>query len=184
MDGERFGRDRIDLRKRLAFLPEFAPVYPNWTPLQQIAMTVRLYEAETPESPRRIVDLLGEFDLLAVSESSISTLSRGQMYKTALVGLLAVNPELWILDEPLATGMDARAISAFRAHALYAAKRGRTILYSTQLVEIVEPLATHAAVIDHGRLRAWESVDELRAKGPPLAQTLAQLVEPKLESPT
>jgi ABC-type multidrug transport system ATPase subunit len=177
IDGERLGRERLDLRKRLAFLPEFAPVFPGWTPLQQIAMTVRLYGAETEDTPRRIVELLRDFDLLAAAESSLWTLSRGQAYKAALVGLLAVNPELWVLDEPFATGLDARAVTAFRRQASHAAKRGRIIVYSTQLIEVVEPLATRVAVVSRGNLTAWESIENLRAKGAPLIHSLAALLD-------
>lgn len=163
MDGRLFGRDAMDLRRRLAFLPEFAPVYPDWTPLAHISMLLRLYEKEEDKTlPQTIVALLREFDLLAVAESSMRTLSRGQMYKAALVALLAVDPELWILDEPFATGMDSRGLNAFRRHCQKAVQRGRTILYSTQLVEVVESLATRVCVVNKGRLVAWESLHDLK----------------------
>ena len=166
MDGRVFSRDALDLRRKLAFMPEFAPVYPSWTPLAHIAMLSRLYEKADDQSlPQRIVDLLRELDLLAVAESRMDTLSRGQMYKAALAGLLAVDPELWILDEPFATGMDSRGLSAFRRHCQEATKRGRTIFYSTQLVEVVDSLATRVCVVNKGRLAAWESLNDLRAQG-------------------
>lgn len=127
MDGRPFGRDAMDLRRKLAFLPEFASVYPDWTPLAHSSMLLRLYEQDDDQSlPQRIVALLREFDLLAVAESSMRTLSRGQMYKAARVALLAVDPELWIHDEPFATGMDSRGLMAFRRHCHEATKRGRT----------------------------------------------------------
>lgn len=165
MDGRPFSRDAMDLRRRLAFLPEFAPVYPDWTPLAHISMLLRLYEKEEDQTlPRRIVELFREFDLLAVAESSMNTLSRGQMYKAALVAMLAVDPELWILDEPFATGMDSRGLSAFRRHCQEAAKRGRTMFYSTQLVEVVESLATRVCVVNKGRLAVNTSLADLRAR--------------------
>lgn len=178
MDDHVFGREAMDLRRRLAFLPEFAPVYPSWTPLQHIAMLLRLYEKDQDQSlPQRIVDLLRELDLLAVSESRMDMLSRGQMYKAALAGLLAVDPELWILDEPFATGMDSRGLSAFRRHCQEASKRGRTILYSTQLVEVVESLATRVCVINKGRLAAWESLSNLRGKSEDITAQLTRWLD-------
>jgi ABC-2 type transport system ATP-binding protein len=178
MDGHVFGREEMDLRRRLAFLPEFAPVYPSWTPLQHIAMLLRLYEKDQdPSLPQRIVELLRELDLLAVSESPMNTLSRGQMYKAALAGLLAVDPDLWILDEPFATGMDSRGLSAFRRHCQEASKRGRTILYSTQLVEVVESLATRVCVINKGRLAAWESLSSLRTRCEEIPAQLARWLD-------
>jgi len=178
MDGRVFGREEMDLRRRLAFLPEFAPVYPSWTPLQHIAMLLCLYEKDQDQSlPQRIVDLLRELDLLAVSESSMLTLSRGQMYKAALAGLLAVDPELWILDEPFATGMDSRGIAAFRRHCREASKRGRTIFYSTQLIEVVESLATRVCVVNKGRLAAWESLESLRTSGEDIPAQLTRWLD-------
>jgi ABC-type multidrug transport system ATPase subunit len=178
MDGRPFGRDAMDLRRKLAFMPEFAPVYPDWTPLAHISMLLRLYEKEEDKTlPQRIVALLREFDLLAVAESNMRTLSRGQMYKAALVALLAVDPELWILDEPFATGMDSRGLTAFRRHCQEAAKRGRTIFYSTQLVEVVESLATRVCVVNKGRLAAWESLSDLRSRGEDIPALLTRWLD-------
>lgn len=184
MDSRPFGREAMELRKRLGFLPEFAPVYPDWTPLAHISMLLRLYEREEDQTlPVRIVELLREFDLLAVAESSMRTLSRGQMYKAALVALLAVDPELWILDEPFATGMDSRGLNAFRRHCQEAVKRGRTILYSTQLVEVVESLATRVCVVNKGRLVAWESLRDLKNRQADVPGLLTRWLE-KDESTT
>lgn len=187
IDGELFTRERIDLRKRLAFLPEFAPVFNENTPVQHIAMVKRLYDGEpsaaaTDEVATRIVDLLRDFDLIEVANRRLAELSRGQAYKTALCALLAVDPELWIFDEPFATGMDARAVAAFRRHAEAAVKRGRTIFYSTQLIELVDSLATRVAIIDRGRLVLWESLSELRSRGS-VHDALSQWVEAPAEKP-
>jgi ABC-type multidrug transport system ATPase subunit len=161
-DGEVFRRDRIDLRKRLAFLPDTPPVSPNFTPIQHIGMCLRLYEAHRPGVEAEAVALLREFDLLPLAESQMSTLSRGQAYKAALCGLIAVDPEVWLFDEPFASGMDPRGLAAFRRYVHKATGRGRTIIYSTQIVEVAESFCDEVVILDNGRLQMHMTIDALR----------------------
>lgn len=163
-DGELFRRDRLDLRRRLLFLPDFPPMFPALTVAGQIGLWLRLYgrDGDAGAASARVLDLLGEFDLLPLADAPVSSLSRGQAYKTALVALLAVDPELWLLDEPFASGMDPHGIAAFRTHARAAAKAGRTVIYTTQILDIAEKFSDRVCVLERGAVRAWESVEQLR----------------------
>ena len=75
------------------------------TVLEHLAMCVKLYEVATPDG-ERVARVLEQLSLLTLVKMPIGRLSRGQIYKCALAALLVVDPELWILDEPLASGMD------------------------------------------------------------------------------
>src|SRR5688500_14882490 len=92
---EAFSRDRLDLRRRMAFLPDFPVLFYEMSVLRHIGMMLRLYGAETQGIEGRVLDLLKEFDIFSVAENPLHTLSRGQIYKAALVGVIAVNPEVW-----------------------------------------------------------------------------------------
>ncbi|GMV99509.1 MAG: hypothetical protein AMXMBFR84_06480 [Candidatus Hydrogenedentota bacterium] len=162
LDGDLFTRDRMDLRRRLNVLPDFPVVIEEWPILRQIALTLRLYRRDDAGSGSRVADLLAEFDLLPLAEVPFNKLSRGQRYKAALVALLAVDPELWLLDEPFASGMDPAGIAAFRRHAQAAANRGSTILYTTQILEIVETFSDRICVLHKGQVYAFDSIDRLR----------------------
>ncbi|HVU32266.1 MAG TPA: ABC transporter ATP-binding protein, partial [Opitutaceae bacterium] len=105
-DAQPFLRRDLSLRRRLLFLPDFPPMFGHMTALQHIALLLRLYERETDNLDDRIIGNLREFDLLPLAEARLGTLSRGQLYKVALTALLAVAPELWLLDEPFASGLD------------------------------------------------------------------------------
>src|SRR6185503_3247271 len=105
-DDEGFGRDKLDLRRRLFFLPDFPVVFYEMSILRHIGMVLRVYEREEAGIEASVLRLLKEFDLFTVAENPLNTLSRGQVYKAALVALIAVNPEIWLLDEPFASGMD------------------------------------------------------------------------------
>jgi ABC-2 type transport system ATP-binding protein len=84
-DGEPFFRERLDLRRRFLFLPDFPPVFDEWSPLQHLGMTLRLYGLDGAGIEERVLDLLREFDLLPLANAPFGTLSRGQRYKAAFI---------------------------------------------------------------------------------------------------
>jgi ABC-type multidrug transport system ATPase subunit len=177
-DGELFRRDRIDLRRRFCFLADFPEVFPDMTLLRHIGMMVALYESERPGIEQTILELLREFALLPLIDAPLRTLSRGQAYKAALLGLLVVDPEVWMLDEPFASGMDPAGITGFRRHVRSALARGRTCLYTTQIVELAEGFSDAVCVLEEGRIAAFGAIDRLRhasADNRELAHVLALL---------
>ncbi len=163
-DGQRLTRDRLDLRRRLGFMPDFPCVYEEWSILRHAGMVLRLYEKTDPGVEERMLGLLRDFDLLPLARAPFNSLSRGQRYKGALVALLAAQPEVMLFDEPFASGMDPLGLSQFKRHALEAVSRGGTILYTTQLTELAEKFSDHVCVLHKGRLHAWGSMEELRAQ--------------------
>lgn len=173
-DGELFRRDRVDLRRRMFFLPDFPAVLPEMTLIQHIEMVVQLYQCDQPGIEESVIALLREFDLLPLVDCSLGTVSRGQSYKAALSALLAVDPELWLLDEPFASGLDPRGLAAFRSHCKEATIRGRTIIYSTQLIELVDGFADQICVLHNRRLIHFSSVFDFQQA---LADPLNQLAQ-------
>ena len=163
-DGEVFRRDRIDLRRRFGFIPDFPFVYNEMKVLQHIGMVLRLYEAIDERTEERVLELLEMFDILPLIDSQLGKLSRGQTYKVALATMIAVDPELWLLDEPFASGMDPRGITAFRRLARDAAARGRTVIYSTQLLDLAEMFSDRVCIIYQGKVHAFDTVVQLQAE--------------------
>jgi ABC-type multidrug transport system ATPase subunit len=163
-DNEVFTRDRLDLRARYHFVPDFPFVSPEWNVLQHIGMVLRAYGADEPGVEERVIELMEDFEILTLIDSAIGKLSRGQTYKAALVALMATDPEVWILDEPFASGMDPHGIAAFRRHARDAARRGRTVLYSTQLLELAESFSDRVCIIAEGKVHAFDPMSHLRSQ--------------------
>lgn len=161
-DGERFTRGSMNLRRRIAFLPDFPIVFPHYTVLRHIGMVLRLYEMDDPIVESRVLELLRGFDILHLVDTPMSKLSRGQAYKTALAALLAVDPELLLLDEPFASGMDPNGITFLKREARAAAARGHTLIYSTQILDIAETLSDRVLIIDRGHVRYYAPLGELQ----------------------
>jgi ABC-2 type transport system ATP-binding protein len=186
-DGEEFHRERLDLRRRLYVMPDFPFQFWEHSIIRNIAIVLRLYEADGAGASERVLQLLRDFDLLPLALRPIYSLSRGQCYKAGLVSLLAVDPELWLMDEPFASGMDPQGIVAFKHYAQNAVGRGRTILYTTQILEVAERFSDRICLIDKGEIRAFDSMEKLRERATDKDHVLQELLqhcrEKKRETP-
>jgi ABC-type multidrug transport system ATPase subunit len=163
-DEQEFQRDRLDLRQRIHILPDLPFLFWDQSVLRNISIVLRLFEADAEGAENRVLELLRDFDLLPLALRPVHSLSRGQAYKAGLVALLAVDREVWLLDEPFASGMDPHGIDAFKRHARAAAARGRTIIYSTQLLDVAERFSDRVCVIHKGEIRAFDTLDRLRER--------------------
>lgn len=178
-DGNKFTRNDVPARQRVMFLADFPLAYANMNALQHIGMVMKLYGKPVEGIEDKITAVFKDLDILPLVRIPLSTLSRGQLYKVMLTTLVAVNPELWLIDEPFASGMDPIGISCFKRYARAAAAAGRTILYTTQILEAAEGLCDSVCIIDKGLVRFTATSDELRKKAeagdPVVAQLLDQL---------
>jgi ABC-type multidrug transport system ATPase subunit len=162
LDGQRLDRGRLDLRRRLALLPDLSPVPAGATPIDYIDLVVSAYSARRRGLTELAVGLLDDLDLLPLIDTPAANMSRGQAYKVALAGMLAVSPDLWLCDEPFASGMDPQGLAVYRNHAQKTAGRGGTVLYTTQIVELAEQFSDRVLILDGGRLHACQPVENLR----------------------
>ena len=163
-DGEPFTRDRVDLRRRLYFMPDFPLVLGEMTVLQHVGMMLHLYGRDRQGIEERVLEVVTGLDLLTLVDTPMGNMSRGQLYKAALTGLIILDPELWLLDEPFASGMDPNGISLFKKEARAAAGRGRTVVYSTQLLDVAENLSDRVCILDKGEVRSFAPLSELQAQ--------------------
>ena len=163
-DGEEFHRGRLDMRHRMHILPDFPFLFWGQSIIRNISIVLRLFEADKDGAENRVLELLRDFDLLPLALRPVNSVSRGQAYKAGLVAMLAVDREVWLLDEPFASGMDPHGIDAFKRHARAAASRGRTIIYSTQLLDVAERFSDRVCVINKGEVHAFDTLDRLREK--------------------
>lgn len=175
LNDQELRRDALELRRGVQFLPDFPFHFWEQSILRNIAIVLRIYEADVAGAEERVLELLRDFDLLPLALRPVSSLSRGQAYKAALVALIAADRELWLLDEPFASGMDPNGIDAFKRHARAAAARGRTILYSTQILDVAERFSERVCLIHKGAVYAYDTLEHLRATATDKDNVLAEL---------
>lgn len=157
-----FERDDLTLRRRLAFVPD-APELLGESPLDHAGLVLQLYRVPERDAVDRVLALLKRFELLPLAGAAVHSLSRGQAYKAGLIPLVAAEPRLLLLDEPFASGLDPAGLSELKAFAREVAGRGGTVVYTTQILEVVERFADRVCVLHQGRLLASGPLRELLA---------------------
>lgn len=154
--------DPLPVRRRLGYLPEGAPLWPEATAAELLAFCGRIHRLDRTRYRSSLARLVDQLQLAEVMPRRIDTLSRGFRRRVALAAALLHEPEVIVLDEPT-DGLDPNQKHEVRA-LLRALAEDRVIVLSTHLLEEVEALCTRVAVIHQGRLVADETPATLRRR--------------------
>ena len=167
--------DGLAIRRRIGVMPQDDALLEALTPRQYLELVGRLHRLERPVIDRRRTELCETLEIESPPEALTSELSFGTRKKLALAAALLGRPELVLLDEPF-EGIDPVASATLRALFDQLRRRGVALLLSSHQLGEVERLATRVAILDHGRLVAAGTWDELRAATPE-AEDLESLFE-------
>jgi ABC-type multidrug transport system ATPase subunit len=157
MDGEVFHREKLELRKRLLFTPDMPFLFFDETVARNVAAFAHLYDRSLAKRADGVATLMEDLAISGLARKRAGVLSRGQMWKLALACMTAIEPELWLVDEPFASGMDAVGMAAFRRLARARTEAGGTVIYTTQMVEMAAGFADRVCVLREGRVVLWET---------------------------
>ena len=152
------------VRRRFGYMPEERGLYPGMVVADQIEYLARLHGV-APDAARPAamhwLEMLGVADR---ATDKLETLSLGNQQRVQLAAALVHEPELLVLDEPL-SGLDPVGVDAVSAVLVEQATAGRGVLFSSHQIDLVEDLCQSVAIIDHGRLVAAGTVEELTTGG-------------------
>jgi ABC-2 type transport system ATP-binding protein len=154
-------RDAARLREQIGLAGQYAAVDENLTGLENLTMVGRLYGESRGAAKQRGRELLERFELLDAAGRPTKTYSGGMRRRLDLAAALVANPPVLFLDEPT-TGLDPRSRLDLWETIERLVAEGTTVLLTTQNLDEADRLATDIAVIDHGRLIAEGTSDELK----------------------
>ena len=163
-------------QSRLGYVPEEAHVYPYLTGREFLQLTGRLRGMEERALNEKIDAMLNLFSLYEQRHGAIASYSKGMKQKILLTAALLHDPEVVIFDEPL-SGLDVTTAMVFKSLVRALSGRGKVILYSSHVLEVVEKVCTKVLILRQGAVAAYDSVAELRRlmASPSLEDVFAQL---------
>lgn len=178
MDGRNVREDITAFRRGLGYVPEEAILYSYLTGLEYLQLIGRLRCLPEDRVARKANEMLSLLSLSSYRHAPISSYSKGMKQGVLIAAALLHNPDVLILDEPL-SGVDVTSALLFKHLLQELASEGKTILYISHVLEVVEKVCERVIILYRGRVMANDSVDHLRdlMHLPSLEEIFAQMVE-------
>ncbi|MBS6564111.1 MAG: 3-dehydroquinate dehydratase [Selenomonadales bacterium] len=162
INGHSLKDDPIAAKMSMGYVPDNHDIYEMLTGREYLSFMADMYNVPMRERKERIERYLSQFELDKAVDSQIKSYSHGMKQKLVITGALLHEPALWILDEPL-VGLDPRSAMLLKEQMRAHCSAGNTVFFSTHVLEVAERLCDRIGIIDHGRLIAVGTLDELRS---------------------
>lgn len=164
-DAKVFGMDvrshSMAIKQRIGYIPEQAALYELLTPIEFLRFVGKLYALPDHIIQTKSWELLRVFGLADKAEARMNTYSKGMKQKVLLISGLMHNPEIIFLDEPL-SGLDANAVILVKEILMQLKLAGKTIFYSSHIMDVVEKISDRIVIINAGEVIADGSFESLQ----------------------
>jgi ABC-2 type transport system ATP-binding protein len=176
-EGQDVAHDPIRFRRRLGYVPEEPILYTFQSATEYLELVGRLREIEPRLLVKKIGALLELFGLSHAANQDIGSYSKGMKQRVMLIAALLHDPDVLVLDEP-DSGLDVTTTIVLRQLLRALARRGKAVLYSSHVLELVEKACDRVLVIHHGKIIADDTVEALQrlARSGSLEEVFSQLV--------
>lgn len=165
VDGLDLASHRIRIKQKIGYVADSPDLFLRLTAQEFWDLVAASYGLNKQDYENRLVDLLHLFDFASHRYEVIETFSHGMRQKVFVIGALLSDPDIWVLDEPM-TGLDPQAAfdlkQLMRAHS----DKGKTVLFSTHVLEVAEQLCDRLAILKKGELIFYGTVAQLKAEHP------------------
>lgn len=151
----------MDVKKIIGYIPESAELYDVLTPYEFLSFVASLYDVVESEYKERIIKMLEAFGLSDNINQRMETFSKGMKQKILIISSLLHNPKIMFFDEPL-SGLDANSVIIVKELIDKLAANGKTIFYSSHMMDIVEKVSDRIILINEGKVMADGSFEDLK----------------------
>lgn len=152
----------VEVKRQIGVVPEGLALFGRLTGQEHLNFVGRMYGLDRETAASRAAELLAFMELADEPKKLVTDYSHGMQKKLALAAAVIHGPKVLFLDEPF-EGVDAIAANTLKAMLQSMIARGATIFLTSHVLEIVERLCSHVAIIHRGKLVAQGSLEELRA---------------------
>jgi ABC-2 type transport system ATP-binding protein len=153
----------LEVKKRLGYVPETPALYESLTANEYLELVSCLHHLDPKTATTRRAELLELFGLVDNRDQRLSEFSKGMRQKIVLASALIHRPDALILDEPL-DGLDANSAMIVKELLKKMAVQGKTIMFSSHILDVVERMCTRIVIINHGKFVTSGTSAEIRAR--------------------
>ena len=180
VDGIDINEKPLEAKKKIGYVPDSPDMFLRLKGIEYLNFMSDIYDVETSVREKRIEDLSKYFDMESALSDKIQSYSHGMRQKIVVMGALIHDPSVWILDEPL-TGLDPKAAYNLKEMMRKHADSGKTVFFSTHVLEVAEKVCDRIAIINKGKIvfcgTISEMKDRLKEQGSSLEKMFLELVE-------
>lgn len=150
----------VAVKQRIGYVPETAALFESLTGQEFLELSGRLHGVDEEVLQRRIAEILEAFSLSGDRVSPLESYSKGMRQKILIGSALLHDPDLLLLDEPL-SGLDVHSAVLVKDLIAGLSRRGKTVLYSSHVLDVVERVCHRVLIVDKGALIADSPTNEL-----------------------
>lgn len=165
VEGLPLTENRLAIKKSIGYVPDTPDMFLALTAGEYWDLLAAAYEMSQEDKNRRLEELGTLFDMLSHQEETLSSFSHGMRQKAILIGALLPDPDIWVLDEPM-TGLDPQASFDLKEMMKKHAARGKTVIFSTHVLDTAQQLCDEVAILKAGELIYNGTMDDLLAASP------------------
>lgn len=151
INGKSIKKDPIACKLEMAYVPDNPDLYENMTAIDFINFVCDMYDTEVDVRKENIQKYAAMFEIEDKLNNDISSFSHGMKQKVALIAVLSHNPNVLIMDEPF-VGLDPKAVFDMKSIMKEMTKEGKTIFFSTHILDVAEKLCDRVAIIKNGEI--------------------------------
>ena len=163
VNGISMQKQPMEAKRMIGFVPDGADLFDRLTGIEYLNFMADIFDVSAADRRTRMEKYLELFELTDAAGNQIRSYSKGMRQKIATIGALIHDPQVLILDEPM-MGLDPRASYLLKEEMKHQCELGKTVFFSTHVLEVAEKLCTRIAVIAKGRLAAQGTLEELRSQ--------------------
>ena len=163
IDGKSIKREPLEAKRNFGFVPDNPDMFLKLKGIEYLTFMADVYDIPQNERKEKIEDLTKKFEIYNELNNQIQSYSHGMRQKIVICGALLSEPKNWILDEPM-TGLDPKSSFDLKEMMRQHARSGKTVFFSTHVLEVAEKLCDRVGIINKGKLVFVGTFDEMKQK--------------------
>lgn len=161
INGLDVSKNPLEAKKQFAYVPDSPDMFLKLKGIEYLNFMGDIYEVPKEVRKDRVKSLGERFEMSSALGDTIQSYSHGMRQKIVLMGALLHNPSVWILDEPL-TGLDPKSSFTLKEMMREHADTGKTVFFSTHVLEVAEKLCDRIAIINKGQILFCGTLEEMK----------------------